>query len=1610
MSSNATPPSKSDAAASNFRSSVPWQVDWKNPTWSKYSTPTTDSVSESSSVKRKTIVGISTAQVLASEIAEECHSVWRSSSLTGKSLDAKDDENFLLTITLLDPSGKSWERTESPVATELVLELSHYETEQILLSRTLVWPETIGSATRQRKQTQRRTIWTDVGEIFLPWLELDAEEETAENACLPAAPSDSGLVAATLCRQPKTPEAQREEALEVISSMMVGLDPSRGGTEEVIDEEGRNKRFDSSPKNEDSIEEEAGEAESTQGAVDSPLCLACVTAHGLICIYSVWDLLSLVAPMLEDSENASSKSLGLAEEKAMAAWLFGDKLFQQLETTWLPLSRPKTTISLSILNEDWNQQKLVQKAVPTGSDEDGDKARIAGPATDSELLDTNLPPLPRPSPSLLAWNPWIEASTLAQRTVRNRATSIHVVDPAFPYLVTLGQGLPHDSIFVSSQSRKKKLGSLKTEIGGKEATLPATTPLETARDGTDKDWWVDSKQSNPSTTKKEQQDGNRDKKWWAGDADAASENETKKPPGKITPKTNATRKGSNYELPPAHMGGCVTFCSMVSWAEYKTFFLDFVPRYVTHVEHWRGMELLLCIGDEKVVAIRLDSAAQPVMVGLEDEVWTNMATIDPNNSGSGHHFSHIPTLTIPRFQILPVEIQLPVRTSAEAKVTSAEAKVDQRILCAGTALPSLLQLYTEYDLNSQEERGLLVMSSFSGLSAKGSIATSTPEADCVAQIPAQKLEDGATPSLLRSAWGCLGQGWSLLGTHSHIFFLCWEGATINSGVSFLRELPSSPNDSLSARCVTSVLPLPGAKRKRSRALEASLRLPFSEPYEDIALNQLTDDEPGSLDLVAEAMQSISTFHMDGGSATLANSLSQEELKESSQLSHQQKSVRLLRHLSSWTQLENTTDNREWLERRVPIIAIKSGGGDSSISLSILNMRQVVVENGIASPFSQVLGWLSQKQDYFTAASIALDLLRDPETLYHLWKNAEKIDEEDEQTKLSGLLDGIVPINVEGDPHSAQPSKPAAWTQLADMTVGCLVKGGLAMSKTLIRFLHTNQFYDPARASLMLVAATANTVSGDEGAVASAMGSPLASAESIDEYTITDLLWPMQCLLEIGVARDFLKMALNLLNAAIPDELRRRPREGGNMSLPPLELTKAVVTMIVSCDRSGAQLLLDLPTEHSSSSYWDSLDGETQQALALTEIRKKYPMLYQEEVREWTRRLLHLLLKGDGNDTTSFITIEWLRDLVVACLFNAGCDLQDFVLNPTNMSMVSVGSENSSDWADLEMDGEDGLYQHKLEVVETRNALEPAPGSGGLDFDLLISSLLLLRSFQESWHDGEERFVSTQSLLDAASYLAGRPSLGTEVPQFGLDAKTLMQQCALSGNVRAGANLIGGKDGFVLSCCDIMMLELQVSMEDAEAFFLNDMLDIQRIITTESSKFQQETFELTDSHRQLLWLLDEHVLRIRTYGEFEAEQFARGSVDPVFAARSVFRGWLCLTHACKKRGSEWICRWLGSRLGLQNSTTSRHRLVCAALVRALIWPSDGNESDEESMAPDSLLGHVLAMDKHFLIKLAQSSCGLVESIPPATAEALIGLTDATQELSAGLASVRIPRAV
>ena len=101
-----------------------------------------------------------------------------------------------------------------------------------------------------------------------------------------------------------------------------------------------------------------------------------------------------------------------------------------------------------------------------------------------------------------------------------------------------------------------------------------------------------------------------------------------------------------------------------------------------------------------------------------------------------------------------------------------------------------------------------------------------------------------------------------------------------------------------------------------------------------------------------------------------------------------------------------------------------------------------------------MSWLCQRRDYYTAASVALSLLDDAVAVYELCGIVPKSPDE-ELTHHKGLLDGIKPLGTD----SSNGNMTETLTSLADMAVGCMIKGGVSMSKTLDGFLSRVSVYD-----------------------------------------------------------------------------------------------------------------------------------------------------------------------------------------------------------------------------------------------------------------------------------------------------------------------------------------------------------------------------------------------------------------------------------------------------------------------------------------------------------------------------------------------------------------------
>ncbi|CAJ1967590.1 unnamed protein product [Cylindrotheca closterium] len=1349
----------------------------------------------------------------------------------------------------------------------------------------------------------------------------------------------NGLLSAVLIRRPKQQNGgananaggTKEDVMDTIALMSLGMAAGNNATapfgqqqqqqKQQVDgasaspskkekmpssTSGNDENRTSRKQKDDNGKDESDNEENEKDTALPDLYLACMTVRGLVAIYSPWTLLQLEEMKAPTSSNTTEtnevrKKKNIEFVDSLATLFLGQEIFAALEQSWKPLSEPLSTISLSILeqNQVYKQRRKRRRA-----------------------LDVSL------------WNHLVESATIPHRTVANRAQTLAVAGPS--YLAVFGSGIPYTQVFRHDDE---------STMGGDPTHLQS---VEHQQMEDDDGWWDQQQQQ-----QQQQQDGKRKseevaflrpridsngsnwsqendddgsvpkvelisgpiQEWVRRDSDldenADKENEDEAKANKKLKKW-WQRKGSSADTDDLPLslstGGFITFCSVSQWSETRTLFLPFVPKQISYIPEWNSMEIVLVMGQTQAIAVRLDSSQVPVVIGnVTDQLQRSVVDSIDDSLGAQTPVKNENYMNIKRFQVLPIAIP--------------HSTVSSCILCGsapGVQPPSLLQLFTE-----ETHHGLVLQKSLKGITALGTIELSYAPSDVA------KIHVGETESL-SSSWSVLGQGWSLLGTNENVYFICWEGATVAGGVALVHVLDASP---VLASSLPTCVDFVSQRRPYIADRAFEIKTDLMGPYESFETKDITNEatEKDAIDrIVVEAMESVSGFS-SRSQIEDDDEINREShgLSEEMQLSSREKSVRLLSRCSSWTRLEHTLDK---MERQVHIVSLRSGNAQSP--QYTFTLRQLFVENGSTSPFHQVLSWLADRGDYFTASSIALSLLQDVETLYHLWTTSDKIDNTEEQNMLEGLLDGIEPIE-EFEDENGTPSP--ATVQLADMTVGCLAKGGFEMSSTLEKFLRENKLYDPPRACLMLVSTTAKALSDHYEKTAS-------SNNSVEE-----LLWPVRSLLEAGVARDCLPTALLLLNSTIPDELRGREQESG---IAMIDVTTALISAIVASDKNAAELLLDLIDGTSNQKYWQSLDHQTQLVLSLTFVSGGYPLLRHREIRSWTRDRLHSCVADEASPETQDLPSEWLKKLVSACLSNAGCDQDEFDTGTPNE--IEKGS----------MDFEDSVDHHRRRMLKYRKSLTPVRGRVGVDFDLLVPCLLILHRRRIQWNGDDSD--QTQSLLDAACYVAGRHS--NDQFAFAFDSSTVMKQCAIAGNVRAAAKLIGGANGFVLHCSDILIKQLGVSMKDAEAFLLNDALSADFL----DSSGGKDDFQLGEAHRYLLLLLDEHILTIQTYGEFDTVHI-RGRVDPVFSSRSILRSWLCISYGDKINSVDWLVKYLRKRLRMDGDEgRSPYRLPCAALCRSLFWAKGGGTNDSLSVQ--------MGMDITFLVHLALSCCGLVESIP------------------------------
>jgi len=521
---------------------------------------------------------------------------------------------------------------------------------------------------------------------------------------------------------------------------------------------------------------------------------------------------------------------------------------------------------------------------------------------------------------------------------------------------------------------------------------------------------------------------------------------------------------------------------------------------------------------------------------------------------------------------------------------------------------------------------------------------------------------------------------------------------------------------------------------------------------------------------------------------------------------------------------------------------------------------------------------------------------------------------------------------------------------------------------------------------MLVGATTSTISSREPAAIK----PNKKDTNIMDMLSTlqdpseDLLWPVRCLMRMAVVRNCLPSTILMLNYTVSNELRwQAPKSRGLSSSPrpSLGLFLALVEIILESSEEATRLFLDMMVEETGSSYWFSIDDDARLALCLISIRGKHVMIQEPEVRVWVLDKLKEEIESLAESSYSRGTLlpnEWLKEVITGSFCNAECDL---------LGLDSVL-----------MKSDEELSCYRQDLIRIRDVLAPKKYSCDLDYDILIASLLILaRRDCDSWREGCN--IPVQTLLNTVCDLAGRKT-GIE-PKFVFDASKVMYQCALSDNLQAAAFLVGGKKGMVIECADLLVSALDMSVDEAErALFTSSLVNLKKAVAPlyagiSLKKEEASTFRLDLSHKHLLWLLEEHVLNIQKYGEFDSSSSNSQKITPNFVGRVCFRAWFCLTHPKMLDSSaKWLEDWLRKKVDLSNGQASK-RLACAALVRTLLWADEAEELDDED---EPILAAVLGFDGRFMAELAQACCGLIESIPSHLAEELMSSYGSTNMFS------------
>jgi hypothetical protein len=702
------------------------------------------------------------------------------------------------------------------------------------------------------------------------------------------------------------------------------------------------------------------------------LFLICVSHSGKVFVYDPWRL-------LRDGDNGKAKTTHKNDDDDFSQFFFGNDLFRTLQQTWKPLSDPVATIRLSVFEHDYSNQGihsghgLVYGNQDQSQNDEGDDESISvlsassashpggshlgcPPPSPASTQPSDIQKIPqlsnqyshprhptrrrqKPLVDPFLWNPLLETSTLHDRTHSNTPVSISVAGAS--YIVVTGKGVPYGS---KRKKLRAKLRQLEQQRLHKAQAKTAPTmqlkrneaPLGTGDEGgaamsprnmerKSREWWESSRELSEKLIQESKRRKNRtrlDSSQHSERADSVSSS--------VTSPSTSSHRYRHLSDSSGNAGGFVTFISSGHWSESRTLFLPFVPVSVSHIHNWRGMELIMIVGETDSVLIRLDSSGpRDLPVGdMPTTLSRRVATVDggysstsPSNGGEELH------VVIKKFQIISIENN-----------AFQDASVPRRLLCgpgSNVDPPSLLELYLDVEEvdrspKSKKTNALVLCKALSHCTESGTVA--------LRHAPSHfaKVSFSSSSGDFNKFWGHHGQGWSLLGGQSETFLICWEGSNHTVG-SYVHRLPPTLvptrrpfssvanlaqilplNSSTTEMHSTSILPNLGGTVLNSfdprKSVSAMVPLPFSTPYERQALSRnITGSFKMDVDVILQAMQDLSTPYIVSenkhDTAHCSNNI------QRARMSHMQRSERLLQHCSSWTQLQETLDDRVLLERQ-----------------------------------------------------------------------------------------------------------------------------------------------------------------------------------------------------------------------------------------------------------------------------------------------------------------------------------------------------------------------------------------------------------------------------------------------------------------------------------------------------------------------------------------------------------------------------------------------------------------------------------------------------------------------------------------------------------------------